>query len=165
MGRFLCGAERKGKVALIAGSLALRDHAERQFGFNQVLAREYPQISVLPALEGRDDSERTRALTRELLRAHPDIVGVYNVGAGNRGIGAALEESGRAQDILWIAHELTPHTRRYLIRGVIDAIINQDPGHEARSAARVLLAHCSGEQLMADQERIRIDIFVRDNLP
>jgi LacI family transcriptional regulator len=66
---------------------------------------------------------------------------------------------------LWIAHELTPHTRRYLIRGVIDAIINQDPGHEARSAARVLLAHCSGEQLMADQERIRIDIFVRDNLP
>ena len=44
-------------------------------------------------------------------------------------------------------------------------IINQDPGHEARSAARVLLAHCLAEPVMADQERIRIDIFVRDNLP
>jgi LacI family transcriptional regulator len=29
----------------------------------------------------------------------------------------------------------------------------------------VLLARCSGEPLMTEQERIRIDIFVRDNLP
>ena len=165
MGRFLRGESKRGKVAVIAGSLALRDHAERQYGFNQVLAREYPQLCVLPAQEGRDDSERTQILTADLLRAHPDIVGVYNVGAGNRGIAAALEASGRAQDVIWIAHELTPHSRRFLVRGMIDAVINQDPGHEARSAARVLLAHCSGEPLMADQERIRIDIFVRDNLP
>ena len=73
--------------------------------------------------------------------------------------------SGRARDIVWIAHELTPHTRRFLLRGTIDAIISQDPGHEARSAARVLLAHCCGEPIMPDQERIRIDIFLRDNLP
>ncbi len=164
MGRFL-GPARKGKVGLIAGSMALRDHAERHFGFLQVLAREYPNLSVLPPAEGRDDSDLTRGLTTKLLRDHPDLIGVYNVGAGNRGIGAALEESGRARDVVWIAHELTPHTRRYLVHGVIDAIINQDSGHEARSAARVLLAHCWGEPVMADQERIRIDIFVRDNLP
>ena len=67
--------------------------------------------------------------------------------------------------MVWIAHELTQHTRRFLVRGTLDAIINQDPGHEARSAARVLLAHCSGEPISPDQERIRIDIFLRDNLP
>ena len=39
------------------------------------------------------------------------------------------------------------------------------PGEAARSAARVLLAHCSGEPISPDQERIRIDIFLRDNLP
>ena len=48
---------------------------------------------------------------------------------------------------------------------MIDAIINQDPGHEARSAARVLLAHCWGDPILPDQERISIDIFLRDNLP
>ena len=52
-----------------------------------------------------------------------------------RGIAAALDEANRARDIVWIAHELTVHTRGFLLRGVIDAIINQDPGHEARSAA------------------------------
>jgi LacI family transcriptional regulator len=163
MGRFLHG--RSGAVGVIAGSLALRDHAERQFGFHQILSGEYPDLVMLAAVEGRDDSARTRELTATLLAQRPDLVGIYSVGAGNRGIAAALEDSRRARDIVWIAHELTVHTRGFLLRGVIDAIINQDPGHEARSAARVLLAHCWGDPIMADQERINIDIFLRDNLP
>jgi LacI family transcriptional regulator len=163
MGRFLGG--RGGPVGVIAGSLTLRDHAERHFGFHQVLASDYPSLAPLPAVEGRDDSERTRVLTLELLRRHPDIVGIYNAGAANRGIAAALEELGRTRDLVWIAHELTVHSRRLLLQRTIDAVINQDPGHEARSAARVLMAHRCGEPVMAEQERIRIDIFLRDNLP
>ncbi len=163
MGRFLRG--RRGSVGVIAGSLVLRDHAERQFGFHQILSSEYPGLSPLAAVEGRDDNERTRVLAADLLSRQPDLVGLYSVGAGNRGIATALEASGRAHDIVWIAHELTVHTRALLLRGVIDAIINQDPGHEARSAARVLLAHCLGDPVMPDQERINIDIFLRDNLP
>jgi LacI family transcriptional regulator len=163
MGRFLGG--RRGMIGIIAGSLALRDHAERQFGFNQVLSQEYPHLTVLPAVEGRDDSERTQLVTAELLERQPDLVGLYSVGAGNRGIAAALKESGRSGKLVWIAHELTVHTRRFLLHGEIDAIISQNPGHEARSAARVLQAHCWGDPVMADQERIGIDIFLRDNLP
>ena len=162
MGRFL--GKRRGSIGVIAGSLVLRDHAERQFGFHQILASEYPDLVPLPAVEGRDDNERTHALAQALV-ARPDLVGLYSVGAGNRGIAAALEESGRAREIVWIAHELTVHTRALLLSGVIDAVINQDPGHEARSAARVLLAQCWGDPVMPDQERITIDIFLRDNLP
>jgi LacI family transcriptional regulator len=163
MGRFLAG--RKGTIGVIAGSLGLRDHAERQFGFTQVISAEYPNLAVLPTQEGRDDGEQTRIITNRLLAEHSDLVGLYSLGAGNRGIAAGLEAAGRAQQIVYIAHELTPHTRRFLVRGIMDAAICQDPGHEARSAARVLLAHCSGEPMVPDQERIRIDIFIRDNMP
>lgn len=163
MGRFLTG--RRGRVAVLAGSLGLRDHAERQFGFAQVMAGEYPSLSVLPVREGRDDPALSGRLTEQLLADHPDLIGLYNIGAGNRGIIGALEASGRAREIVYIAHELTAHTRRALVRGIMDAVINQDPGHEIRSACRVLLAHCTGEPILADQERIRIDIFIRDNLP
>jgi LacI family transcriptional regulator len=108
-------------------------------------------------VEGRDDNERTRVLAADLLSRQPDLVGLYSVGAGNRGIAAALEASGRAPDIVWIAHELTVHTRALLLRGVIDAIINQDPGHEARSAARVSARPLSGRSRHArpgaDQHR------------
>jgi LacI family transcriptional regulator len=163
MGRFLGG--RKGKVAVIVGSMSLRDHTERHFGFHQVLSGEYPDLVVLPAREGRDDAEQNRALTAVLLREHPDLIGLYNVGAGNEGIAVEIEAAGRARHITWVAHELTADTRRFLLSGLVDAIINQDPGHEARSAARVLLANCLGEPIIPDQERIRIEIFLRDNLP
>lgn len=162
MGRFAAG--RTGRIGLIAGSLALRDHAERRFGFTQVLESEYSGLSALPPQEGRDDYERNRAIAEHFLQM-PDVVGIYNMGAGNRGVAAALEASGRAAEVIFIGHELTPHTRRFLVRGTMDACINQDAGHEIRSAARVLLAQCLKEPLMPDQERIRIDIFIRDNMP
>ena len=163
MGRFLGG--RRGRIGVIAGSMALRDHAERHFGFNQVMSAEYSHLSLLPVCEGRDDIGQNRRLTRELLAAHPDLVGLYNVGAGNEGIAATLEASGRARDIVWIAHELGAETRRLLLDGALDAVINQDAGHEVRSAARLLLARCTGEAIIPEQEMIRIEIFLRDNLP
>jgi LacI family transcriptional regulator len=163
MGRFLRGLS--GKVGLIAGSLALRDHIERQFGFEQVMAHEFPSLSVLPVRESRDDWQKLEEITAQLLAEHPDMVGLYNVGGGTRGIISALEAAGRAKDIVFIAHELTEPTRRGLIRGTVDAVINQDAGHEVRSAVRVLIAKADNVPLIESQERIRIDIFLRDNLP
>jgi LacI family transcriptional regulator len=163
MGRF--AGRRSGPVGLIAGSLALRDHAERMFGFQQVIASEFPRLRPLPALEGRDDTQRCRMVAEQLLKDQPDLVGIYSIGAGNRGIVEALEAAGRAREVIFIAHELTDFSRRYLIQGTMAAIINQDPGHEARSAGRILLARCTNQNVIDDQERIRIDIFLRDNLP
>ena len=147
------------------GSRALRDHAERLFGFEQVMAAEYPHLRLLPPIEGHDLSKRTEPLVTKLLQREPDLVGLYSIGAGNRGIQAALQRSGRAERIVWICHELTPHARQALLGGVADAVINQDAGHEVRSACRLALAALSGERVLPDQERIRIDIFLRDNLP
>ncbi len=163
MGRFAGG--RSGPVGLIAGSLALRDHVERMFGFQQVLASDFPALRTLPALEGRDDSQRCRTVAEKLLAEHPDLIGIYSIGAGNRGIADALEKAGRARDVIFLGHELTDHSRRYLMQGTMAAVLNQDPGHEARSAARILLAQCANLPVIDDQERIRIDIFLRDNLP
>ncbi len=163
MGKFLGG--RKGDVGLIAGSLALRDHIERQFGFEQIMAHEYPHLMVLPVREGRDDWKRVEEVAAQLLANHPNLIGLYNAGGGSRGITTALEKAGRERDIVFIAHELTDHARRALINGTIDAIINQDAGHEIRSAVRVLMAKADNAPLIAAQERIRIDIFLRDNLP
>lgn len=163
LGRFL--GHRSGKVGLIAGSLALRDHIERQYGFEQVIAREYPDLEVLPLREGRDEDKRVQAVANALLAEHDDLVGIYNVGAGTPGVVAALESAGRTRDVVFIAHELTVFSRRQLIRGSIDAIINQDPGHMARSTARILLAMREGMEIVPGQERIKIDIFIRDNVP
>jgi LacI family transcriptional regulator len=163
LGRFLGG--RSGKVGLIAGSLALRDHIERQLGFEQVLQRDFENLKVLPVREGGDMDQRVEKVAAKLLNDTPDLIGIYNVGAGTGGLVAALEKCGRARDVVLIAHELTPVSRRHLIAGTIDAIINQDPGHEVRSAIRLLIAEREGTAVVAGQERIRIDVFLAENIP
>ncbi len=163
LGRFV-GA-RRGPVGIVLGSMSLRDHAERHFGFCQVMSADFPTLRVLTPLEGKDDSRVTERLAAELLRAQPRLVGIYSAGAGNAGIAAALQASGRAREVVFVAHELTPPARRCLLDGTLDAVLQQDPGHEIRSALRIALALQVGEPVIADQERIRIDIYLRDNLP
>jgi LacI family transcriptional regulator len=156
---------RTGKVAIVAGSQGLRDHAERIFGFNQVITSEFSQLDVLPVLEGRDQDERSEQLLARVLDEHSDIVGLYNVGAGTSGVAKALTQSGRDKQIVFVGHDVTTLTRRLLLGGVMDAAISQNPGHEARAAVRVLLALARGEPILSEQEKIRIDIVMRDNLP
>jgi LacI family transcriptional regulator len=161
MGRY-CG-ERKGSIGVIAASMSLRDHAERHFGFMQVMHQEYPALKVLPVSEGRDNAARNQQLVLEMFDAAPDLIGIYNMGAGPDGILAALETAGRK--LTFITHELNSITRKGLVDGSIAAVIAQDPGHEIRSAMRVLMAKCDRAPILAAMERIAIDIYVRDNLP
>lgn len=166
MGRFLGG--REGSVMVLAGSMLVRDHAERLQGFAQSMARISPTNPILPVLEGQDDPERSEKLVREALGKFQDCIGLYSLGAGNRGMIRALEHhatENRAGALRVIAHELTPHSRAALAAGMIDAILNQDAGHEVRSAIRVLKAKADGQGVIMAQERIRIDIFLNDNLP
>ncbi|THD42016.1 MAG: LacI family DNA-binding transcriptional regulator [Bradyrhizobium sp.] len=156
---------RTGKIGVIAGSRLLRDHAERIFGFQQVIGLEYPNLKMIEVVEGGDKDDLNETLMVKLIAEHPDLIGVYNVGAGTPGVGAAIAKAGRENHVVFIAHDFTPYTRRCLLRGIIDAIISQDPGHEAMSAIRLLLGLVRREPALAEQEKIRIGIIMRDNLP
>ncbi len=163
LGRFLGGAS--GDVAVLAGSMLVRDHRERLEGFAAVMAEEFPGLSILPVIEGRDDPDMAHMLVSDALSKRDGIIGVYSLGAGNRGLIRALKEKSVDRALTVIAHELTDHTRIALLDGTIDAILNQDAGHEVRSAIRVLKARADGLSVIDAQERIRLDIFLKDNLP
>jgi LacI family transcriptional regulator len=163
MGRFLGG--RSGPVAVLAGSMLVRDHRERLDGFRAVMTEIFPGHALLPVIEGQDDPALVERLIGEALAASPEIAGIYSLGAGNRGLIAALKGRKNVRPVCVIAHELTQHTRAALNGGLIDAVLNQDAGHEVRSAIRVLKAKADGVAVLGAQERIRLDIFLKDNLP
>jgi LacI family transcriptional regulator len=163
LGRFL--GSRSGAITVLAGSMLVRDHRERLEGFAAVMAEEFPRLRLLPVLEGRDDPDVANALVADALAGNEDIIGIYSLGAGNRGLIRALKERGRAHELTVVVHELTEHTRAALRDGTIDAVLNQDAGHEVRSAIRVMKAAADGQETISSQERIRLDIFVKDNLP
>jgi LacI family transcriptional regulator len=161
IGRFLGG--RNGSVGLIAGSLSYRGHEEREMGFRHVMREEFPHLSVIGPREGHDEIERNRLVAREIIDATPDLVGLYNIGGGTRGVGQALQETGRAGGVVFVGHELTPYTRAFLLDGTMDAVIHQDARAEAQGAVRALLAAHRGAEIAVDP--VRIEIFIRGNLP
>jgi len=161
MGRFL---PQGGKVAVVAGSLHLRDHAERLEGFRAALAAEFVSIAVIGPVEGHDERSETAQIVSRLLADHPDLAGLYNLGAGNAGLVDAIVASGRRGALRVIAHELTAPTRAGLRSGAIDVVLDQNPDGEIReaiAAARALALDASRE---AATDPIEIGIFLRDNL-
>jgi len=163
MGRFL--GPQPGRVIVLAGSMLARDHAERRLGFDRVIQTDFPQLHVLPSLEGRDNADIIAAILPAALSAHPGVRGIYAIGAGNRGLIRTLHAMGLARDLVVVAHELSPPARLALEDGTFDAVITQDVGHMVRSAIRVLRAYAEDRAIIVAQERIRIDIFLRENLP
>jgi len=159
--RFICAPE--GDVAVVAGSGILRDHVERHMGFEQVMRAECPNLTVLPWIEGEETAGIVEEKLSRLLEDNHNVVGLYSLGGGTRGVIDALQASGR--DIRVVTTELSEHTRAALIGGQIDAVLVQDPSHEVRSAIRILKAFADGTAVNEKQERIRIEIFMRDNLP
>ncbi|PTX57393.1 LacI family transcriptional regulator [Litoreibacter ponti] len=163
LGRF--AGERRGKVAVVVTSMQARDMIERRLGFDAVMRAEFPNLTPLPSIEAYDDPETAEELTLRCLRENSDVVAVYSAGASVRGVAAALTTFNAKQRILCIDHELTDNSRDLLEAGVLDAVINQNSGHLARSALRVMRAKCDNAPVLASQEHIRIEVLIRENLP
>lgn len=162
MGRFVRGA---GRVLVITGSRLARDHLERRHGFDAVMGAEFPGLEVVASIEGRDDPDLIQRMLPDIFAAYPDLCGIYSSAAGNPGLISYLRETGRYRDLVVIAHELTPTSRDALAAGVFDAIISQDTGHLVRSAVRLMRATADRAPINHTQERIRIDIYLKENMP
>ncbi len=162
MGRFLTGSS--GKILVVSGSMLARDHLERRLGFDEVIARDFPDLDVLPSVECRDDPALLRQLLPAVFADNADLVGVYSSAGGNEGLLEYLAQDPTAKRPVVVAHELTDLTRPALAEGWFDAVISQDAGHLVRSAVRVMRATSARIPINSAQERIRIEILLRDNL-
>ncbi len=164
MGRFLSNVT--GKILVLTGSMLARDHLERRLGFDEVMSRDFPELHVLASLEGRDDPKLVEHILPGALNNHPDIVGIYSSAAGNQGLVRYFEKQRtEATKPLIIAHELTALSKTALEQGLFDAVISQDAGHLVRSAVRVLRAKSDSLPINPEQERIRIDVYLKENIP
>ncbi|MBQ0707210.1 MULTISPECIES: LacI family DNA-binding transcriptional regulator [unclassified Ochrobactrum] len=162
LGLFANGTD--GAFAVVAGSLKVRDHQERFDGFTAAMKADFPGREILPVLEGFDEGPRVEKLVDKLLDERRDIAGIYSLGAGNSGLVKALAKHNSNRPLV-IAHERDSVTSKALTDGIIHAVLAQDAGHEIRSAIRVLKASADRLAIVPGQEHIRIEIFLKDNLP
>lgn len=165
MGRF--AASNPGNVVLIAGSIGLsyRDHQEREFGFRDAISEQFPNLAIADRIENQDDFEKAYEQTCRILDSGKNIVGIYNIGAGNRGIGHALQERNLSEKTIFIGHEMTNYSRQFLIEGIMDAVINQNVDHEANETLRLLINSHIDNTPMLELGPPKVEILLRENLP
>lgn len=162
MGRFSDRAP--GRILVIAETMHARDSLERRLGFDEVINADYPHLSVLPSLETYGDRERTEQVIRNALDSHGDMAGVYILSSEARLPLTIVLGAATSRNPIVIAHERTPFTEAALQSGQIDALITQDPGHLVRSAIRILRARKDRREVLASQEKIRIEILLKENI-
>jgi LacI family transcriptional regulator len=163
MGRFL--GPGPAQVIVLGQSMLLRDSIDRRRGFDAVMQSDFPQIEVLPTLETHGSATTLAQVMAEILRTAPQARGIYLLGSGHRALSQTLAAHHPDRRFVVIGHELTPHTHAALKDGQLDAIVTQNPGHLARSALRVLRARADRAAIDEGQERLRIEIVLRENLP
>ena len=161
IGRFV--GERRGKIALIAGSRSYRAHEEREIEFQRIIAG-FPGLTVVGLREGHDNAEQNHRQARALLAKHRDIIGIYNIGGASDGIARALREANRGSTVTFIGHGLTPDTRAALLDGTMDVAITQDHQIMTLNCVRIFTNLRDGRAALAGIEPIQISLFVRENL-
>lgn len=130
-----------GKVVVLCHHIGFQAHAERIRGLTDQLTKAAPHLSVAEVVRGGDDPVVSEIKLKEAFRRHPDTLGIYNAGAGNRGVVAAMKSGNLPQRPLFIGHELTAFTYQSLKDGWMTLTIDQSPELQAQYALEVLMAH------------------------
>lgn len=159
MGRLL---NRTGEIAVFLGGSLYRSHEEREMGFRAVIREEFPDLTLLPPCQGKDDPERNYEMAAGLLAGRPNLAGIISLGGGNRGIEKAILESGCKDAITYVAFNLTPLTRQALLTGVIDAVVHQDMARAADMAIGQLTNHLTSRPVWFPH--VPVEIIMRENV-
>jgi LacI family transcriptional regulator len=136
MGRLL--GKEGGDVLVISGMLSMIGHEEREIGFRGVLGERYPACRVTDVLESLERAELAGDLVFSALKRNDRIRGIYNASAGASSVVDAVKALGRADEVVFITHELTEDRRQLLRQGFIDVIIDQGPAFEVQTAIEAL---------------------------
>jgi len=138
LGRLL--GERKGAVIAHLGSHNFQGEEEREIGFRALMRERFPKLSVVEVSGSFGLDRETRRQVAQCLKERRDIIAVYSMGGGNRGILHAFDDAARPV-LAYIGHDLDAENRGLLQAGRIDAIIDHDLVADARDALRAILFH------------------------
>jgi LacI family transcriptional regulator len=154
---------REAKAGVLLGDYAYSAHEDREIGFRSNLRANYPSVQVADVAKGEDSPEQTYDAVRALLLRHPDLDAIYNVAGGNGGLAQALTDSGRAQAVTVITHEVNHITAPLLRAGIIDYAIAQDPTQLLATA--VELAAVPATARRKELNFVNFGVYTRFNLP
>jgi LacI family transcriptional regulator len=151
------------KIACFEGSSQFLGHKERLEGFRERYLQSHDPEDLVEVVEDLDSSKLSARLTRDLLRRHPDLRGIFVAGAGVEGVCRTVKAEGRAGAIRLVTYDLV-QSGRFCREGIVDFIIDQDPVQEGFLALNALNSFVMYGEAPPEKQLMRIDIRTRDTV-
>ena len=143
LGQLLGG---KGKVAMIMNAPGSGSTMDREKGFTEVMAKEFPNIKVVATQYGMSDRAKAMAASENILTAHPNLDGIF-ASSEPSSVGAALAIKGRGVSgkVKLVAFDSSDGLLEDLKGGTINAMVVQDPFKIGFEAVRTVVDKIRGK--------------------
>ncbi|WP_175882584.1 LacI family DNA-binding transcriptional regulator [Burkholderia sp. BCC0044] len=117
-------SRRPGKIALMVGSHRYLCQEQAEISFRAYMREYAPDFQVLETLISLEDIDLAQEATLDLLKRHPDLIGIFVAGGGIEGVIQALYDASASQELITVCGELTQITRQALIDGRVNMVLS-----------------------------------------
>lgn len=124
------------QLGIIEGVPSLMGHVLRQKGFENHLRSQSPGIVLVDRAPALDDPEQAYHATCRMLETHPEIDAMFVVAAGVYDVCRAIIDCGREHHLRVVAYDDVPTTREMMRRGLVRAVVCQQPFEQGYRAVR-----------------------------
>ena len=130
----------------------------REQGFEQTMAKEFPQITIAAKQFGMSDRAKARAIAENILTANPNLDGVFaSSEASSLGAIQAIRTRNLSGKVKLITFDTSDTHVEALREGTIDLMLVQDTVRIGYEAVRTLAEKLAGKSPMQ-----RLDLPVRE---
>ncbi len=137
-----------GKVGII-GQPEVQSVVDRETGFKEALAN-YPQITVIPTLNGGGVRDRALKAADDLLQGNPDLKAIFCIN-DETALGAlsAAETRGK-NDLIIVGYDAAPEAVEKIRKGTaLKADVAQQPRDIGAKTVEAIAKHLKGEAVAA----------------
>ena len=127
----------EGEVAIVKVQPGSASTMEREDGFEQRVAKVYPNLRIVDSRYGMADVAKSLAVTENMLTAHPNLEAIFASNESST-VGAVQALKQRKSEVKLVGFDSSAALVEDLKAGVIDALVIQDPfrmGYESVKAA------------------------------
>jgi len=139
-----------GNYAQLVGHLTAKTHMEWAQGAIERARAAHPNVHrVADPVESQENADVAYNRTKELLARNPDLKGILGSAATDvGGIGRAVQEAGRQNDICVMGTSVPSVAGKYLEDGSIDKIYFWDPATAGKAMMKIALMLTEGKPVI-----------------
>ena len=137
--------DSKGKIAVVKMVPGSSSTMQREQGFEDTLAKEFPEIEIAAEQYCMSSRARALAVSENMLTANPDLDALFaSAEPGTVGAAKAIQSRGLAGKVKFVGFDFSDTIEKDLRAGVIDALVVQDPFNIGYTAVKVVVEKLNG---------------------